>query len=105
VFEQLGDRGGQAHTLDSLGHAHHGLGSHARAVTCYERALDLYRDLGDRFGEAEALDGIGDTRRDAGDAAGARRAWRQALDILTALDHPSSGHLLAKLAVPVEPSE
>jgi len=100
VFEQLGDRGGQAHTLDSLGHAHHGLGRHDRAVTCYGRALALYRDLGDRFGEAEALDGIGDTRRDAGDADGARRSWRQALDILTALDHPSSARLRAKLGDP-----
>jgi hypothetical protein len=40
---------GQAAAWDSLGYAHHHLGRHAQAVTCYLHALDLVRDLGNSY--------------------------------------------------------
>ena len=37
-------------------HLHH----HQQALSCYRRALDLYRETGDRFNEAESLTHLGD---------------------------------------------
>jgi DNA-binding SARP family transcriptional activator len=45
------DRGGQAWTLDCLGHAHSGLGQFTEALGCYTEARDLRRETGDRWGE------------------------------------------------------
>jgi len=97
LHQQLNDRQGQAATWDSLGYAHHHLGHHTQAVTCYQHALDLYRDLGYRQGEADTLTRLGDTHHAAGNPDAARDAWQQALTILDQLDHPDAEHLRTKL--------
>jgi tetratricopeptide (TPR) repeat protein len=83
--------------LDSLGYAHHHLGRHTQATTCYQRALALFRDLGDRHLEAAVLTRLGDTHHASGDPAAARTAWTHALDILTDLDHLSALDVRTKL--------
>ena len=50
--QELGDRYGQADTLDSLGYTHHHLGHHDEATDCYRKSLDLFRDIGDRYKQA-----------------------------------------------------
>ena len=97
LFEELGDRDGQATTWDSLGHAHHHLGHHTQAVNCYQHTLDLYRDLGDHYGEADTLTHLGDTQHTADDSDAARDAWQRALTILDRLDHSDADTVRAKL--------
>src|SRR5205814_335352 len=79
--QELDNRDGQAGTWDSLGHAHHHLGHHTEAVTCYHRALALYRDLSDRYHEASTLTRLGDTHHTAGNPHPARDAYQRALAI------------------------
>jgi len=82
-------------TWDSLGYAHHHLGNHNQAITCYGHALDLVRDLGERYGEVTALTHLGDTHHAAGNPDAARTAWRHALTILDDLDRPDTDHFHA----------
>ncbi len=95
---ELGDRVGEASTLDSLGYAHHHLDQYDQAVVLYERALDVWRDLGDRYNEAETLNHLGDTCRSAGAPERGRDAWRRALAILDQLGHADAHHVRMKLA-------
>jgi tetratricopeptide (TPR) repeat protein len=97
VQREIGDRRGQADTLDSLGYAHHHLHDHPQARVCYEQAIALYRELGDRRGEADTLTHLGDTHHAAGETEAAAHAWRQALTILDHLDHPDADRLRARL--------
>ena len=54
--------------MDSLGFIHHHLGHRSRAVACYHRALELYREFGDRYYEAGTLTRLGDTYHADGSA-------------------------------------
>jgi predicted negative regulator of RcsB-dependent stress response len=67
-------------------------------VTCYERALGLFRDVGDRYHETVVLTSLGDARHAAGDHQAARHAWQQALTILEDLRHPDTDKVRTKLA-------
>jgi tetratricopeptide (TPR) repeat protein len=97
LFQELGNRVGEAATWDSLGCAHHHLGQHTRALTCYQHALTLIRSLGGRYYEADTLTRIGDTHHATGDCPAARDAWQQALTILIDLDHPDTDAVRTKL--------
>ncbi len=98
VLHEIGNREGEASTLDSLGHAHQQLGNHAESVTWYQCALDLYDEIGHRWGYAETLGHLGDARHAAGDLAGARADWEQSLAVLDDLDHPDADRIRAKLS-------
>ena len=91
------DRLGDATVWDSLGYAHRELGEYAKAIACYQRAIDLAGQLGARYQRAEAFTRLGDIRRDTGDAVGARYAWQQAIDILDELRRPDTGQISARL--------
>jgi len=87
LLRDLGDRFGQAATLDSLGYIHHRLGHHPRAIDYYQQARRLFSDLGDRYNEAGTLSGLGDTHLAGGDTDAARACWQQARAILADLGH------------------
>src|SRR4030095_9860133 len=95
--QTLGDRHGQPASWDSLGYAHHHLGHHTQAITCYHHAVELSRDFGDRYGEADTLTHLGDTHQAAGDLEPARQCYQQAPQLLTDLDHTDAQHLRTKL--------
>jgi tetratricopeptide (TPR) repeat protein len=97
VVEEIGDRRGEADTLDSLGYIHHQLGHYQHAVDCYQRAFELFERLGDRYYQADVLTHLGDARLAAGDNTAAADAWRRALAILDELDRPSADQVRAKL--------
>jgi len=95
--QELGDRYGQADTLDSLGYTHHHLGHHDEATDCYRKSLDLFRDIGDRYKQAKTLTHLGDAHLAAGAPGAARTAWQQALDILSELSYHVAEPVRAKL--------
>ena len=97
LLGDIGDRDGQAHTWDSLGYAHHHLGDHRQAISCYQRAADLFRDLGDRYSEAGILVRLGETHRAAGDLDAAHDTWECAMGIFDELAHPHGCRIRARL--------
>jgi tetratricopeptide (TPR) repeat protein len=88
---------GETGTWDSLGYAHHHLGQHHEAGTCYRRALDLRRKIGDRHSVAVTLTRLGDVHDAAGERAAAREAWLEALPVLDELGRPEAGTVRVKL--------
>ena len=68
-----------------------------RAIACYQRSVDLWRELADRFNEADTLDSLGDVQRSAGDDEAANRTWARALRIFEEIDHPDDDRIRAKL--------
>ena len=69
---------------------HHRLADTEQATTCYQLAVEIFRELGNRPDEAENLILMGDVLRDAGSADQALRAWRHALAIIEELRLPGS---------------
>ena len=93
----MGERNWEAATWHSLGYIYHQLGDNQRAVSCYERSLDLCRELADRFNEADTLEHLGGVHHSAGDIGAARWAWAQAVRIFDEIDHPGGDRVRAKL--------
>ncbi|MEV0381942.1 BTAD domain-containing putative transcriptional regulator [Nonomuraea sp. NPDC050643] len=79
LFEQDGDRAGQAHTSHTLGYAWLMRGAADRALPHVEHALRLQRELGDAAWEANALGAAGWCHVQLGHHAKARRYCEQAL--------------------------
>jgi tetratricopeptide (TPR) repeat protein len=92
-----GEPGYKAPVWRSLGFIYHQLGSHRRAIGCYERSLELSRTLCDRFSEGATLGDLGDVYHSAGDADAARRTWGSALRIFKEIEHPDAGLISARL--------
>ena len=62
LYQDLGDRRGEADALRNLGRVRYVTGDYPAATDLLERALALYQDLGDRRGEAGALHDLGRVR-------------------------------------------
>src|SRR5207247_268247 len=75
----LGDRWGEALTLDTIGYAHHLLGHQKQAIAYYQQSLGLKRELGHRYPQATTLSHLGDTHHATGDldapATPGNRLW------------------------------
>ena len=52
MVREVGDRAGEAATLNNLGGVYAGLGDRVRALVFYNEALPIFREVGDRAGEA-----------------------------------------------------
>jgi tetratricopeptide (TPR) repeat protein len=97
LFEKLGNRAGQAHTLDSLGCVHLLRGRHGEAADCFRRALALHEETDARYYQTVALTHLGETHAAAGEPSEARRAWERAVAILDEMDHPEAAQVRARL--------
>jgi len=62
----VGDRSGEASTLNNIGVVYSDLGDKQKALVYYNQALPLRRAVGDRFGEATTLGSIALVERDKG---------------------------------------
>ena len=59
LYRQVGDRGGEATTLNNIGMVYDALGDKRKALDFFEQALPLSRQVGDRRGEATTLNNLG----------------------------------------------
>ena len=60
IYQEIGDKNGEANTLQAIGDVLQFLKRSDEALSRYEQALSFYREIGDRLGEANTLQAIGD---------------------------------------------
>jgi CHAT domain-containing protein len=78
----MGDRQGEAATLNNMGTLYVDLSDDVQALSHLEESLQICREIGDRSGEAGALNNIGNARRMEEDYGAALEAYEQALAIM-----------------------
>jgi tetratricopeptide (TPR) repeat protein len=66
VYREVGDRAGEATTLNNIGGVHNDWGDGQTALVYYERALPISREVGDRAGEAVTRYNMAIVYRDTG---------------------------------------
>ncbi|TAF02369.1 MAG: CHAT domain-containing protein, partial [Nostocales cyanobacterium] len=85
LYRAVGNRGGEATTLNNIGSVYDSLGEKQKALEFYNQALPLRRAVGDRGGEATTLNNIGSVYRSLGEKQKALAFYNQALPILRAV--------------------
>ena len=68
-WRELGNRQGEALTLNNIGRLYNDLGEHQTALDYYNQALPIWREVGNRSGEALAISDIGRAYADLGQPA------------------------------------
>ncbi|MBD2101718.1 CHAT domain-containing tetratricopeptide repeat protein, partial [Leptolyngbya sp. FACHB-261] len=81
----VGDRSGEATTLNNIGLVYDSLGDKQQALSYYNQALPLRRAVGDRSGEATTLNNIGLVYDSLGDKQQALSYYNQALPLRRAV--------------------
>jgi tetratricopeptide (TPR) repeat protein len=89
LYQQLGNRRGQALCLTGLAALAEYQGHYAEALGHAEQAASLFRDIGDKAGEADLLSAAGWHHALLGDYPQARRSCRRALALNDAADYGS----------------
>ena len=91
----MGDRRGEAATLNNIGGVYDGLGEKQKALDYYNQALPIRRAVGDsealrrnRRGEAATLNNIGAVYHSLGEKQKALDFYNQALPIIRAVGDP-----------------
>jgi len=81
IKQQIGDRSGEASSLNSLGIVCQSLGDYDRARDYYEKSLAIQQQIGDRAGEAKSLGNLGTVCLSLGDYDRARDYYEKSLAI------------------------
>jgi CHAT domain-containing protein/tetratricopeptide (TPR) repeat protein len=81
----VGDRAGEAATLNNIGHVYDALGEKQKALDYYQQALPLRRAVGDRAGEATTLNNIGVVYDALGEKQKALDHYQQSLPLSRAV--------------------
>lgn len=81
IFEEVGDRAGQANPLKNIGRAYKYLGQQERALEYFKQALTIDKEVGDRPGQAATLNNIGLVYRAINEPQKALEYFEQALPI------------------------
>ncbi|MFI7600982.1 tetratricopeptide repeat protein, partial [Actinoplanes sp. NPDC049681] len=90
IRREVGDRAGEATTLNNIGSVYDGLGDPQQALTYYQQALPIRREVGDRAGEATTLNNIGGVRFLQGDFAGAKEALDEVVGVFRVIGDRAS---------------
>jgi tetratricopeptide (TPR) repeat protein len=113
IYREVGDRAGEANTLNNIGMVHHDRGEGQTALGLYEEALPILQEVGDRAVEAAVLNNFGLVHHDRGDFQAALDYFEQALPIYRevedrageavvrsniAMVHRGAGHLVEAIA-------
>jgi predicted ATPase/class 3 adenylate cyclase len=81
LFREVGDEGGIARSMMSLGNVHSRRGEHDIAEPLFLQSLEIYRRLGDRIGENGALLNLGDLALARRDIEQARARFEEAVSL------------------------
>ncbi len=77
----MGDKAGEATTLNNIGAVYDALGDSQTALDFYNQSLPLLRQVGDKAGEATTLNNIGLVYSDLGDSQTALDYYNQSLPL------------------------
>ena len=88
IKSELGDRAGQARSLNNIGEVQLQRGRFAAAERALAESLSIKREVGDLSGQAATLGSLGRLERVRGDLQRARERHREALAIQLTLDEP-----------------
>ena len=75
----MGDRAGEAVTLNNMAEVYYATGQPGRALELYEQALPLMREVGNRAGEAVTLNNMAGVYHATGQPRRALELYEQAL--------------------------
>ena len=82
IFQEIGNRLGEANTIKSLGDVHLRMAEYTQAREHYEEAMPIYQDIRDRLGEAQCYGYLGQIcRREKRDYEQALANYQKALEI------------------------
>ncbi|MHC5761012.1 CHAT domain-containing protein, partial [Nostoc sp.] len=81
IYRAVGDKRGEARTLNNIGGVYDALGEKQKALQFYNQALPLRRAVGDKGGEGTTLNNIGAVYNDLGEKQKALQFLNQALPI------------------------
>ena len=82
IFQEIGDRNGQANCWSEFGEGHLNLDQFDQATTCFRKSAELHRAESHRLGEVESQILLGEALLGSGDREGARTAWHEALRLM-----------------------
>jgi tetratricopeptide (TPR) repeat protein len=85
LFGAVGDRLGEANTLQAIGDVQRFRDENEEALTSYAQALELFRAVGSRLGEANTLKAIGDVQSFRKENEEALTSYDQALELYRAV--------------------
>ncbi|MDY6936835.1 MAG: CHAT domain-containing protein [Cyanobacteriota bacterium] len=86
LWQELGDRAGEALTLQGIGKVYDDLGENQRALEYFEQTLPLFQAVADRAGEARTFTNIGNIYSEWGENQRALEYFEQSLRLLQAVD-------------------
>ncbi|WP_287251579.1 MULTISPECIES: CHAT domain-containing tetratricopeptide repeat protein [unclassified Moorena] len=81
IYKQIGDRLGEANSLNNLGNAYNHLGDYKKAIDYYQKSLAIAREIGHREGEAGSLTNLGNAYQNLGDYKKAIDYYQQSIAI------------------------
>jgi CHAT domain-containing protein/lipopolysaccharide biosynthesis regulator YciM len=81
LYREIGNRQGEAASLDNLGNTYLALGQYERAIAFHEQSLPITREIGDRQGEARSLNNLGNAYSSQGQYERAITFHEQSLEI------------------------
>ena len=81
LFQQVGDRLGEANVLQAIGDVQQFRKDMQAALESYAHALDLFQQVGDRLGEANVRKAIGDVQQFRDEREAALESYAHALDL------------------------
>src|SRR5262249_20366598 len=88
VQREMGDRAGEATTLNNLGRVYSGLGNRQQALDYYQQALPVRREVGDRSGEAVTRYNIAMIHHGRGDLDSAISELWRVVELDRQVSHP-----------------
>ncbi|MDJ0735903.1 MAG: tetratricopeptide repeat protein [Nostocaceae cyanobacterium] len=81
IFQEIGDRNGEASALTHIGQVYNSLGQSEQAIEYYQQTLETFRQINERHNEAVVLGSLGNVYNSLGEYQTASDYHQQSLDI------------------------
>ena len=90
ITREVGDRAGEATTLNNMAVVYRATGQPQKALQLYEEALPISREVGDRAGEAATLNGLASLYKSLQRYEDAASAFKQSIALSQQITYPAA---------------